>query len=48
VKERPRKGTCLVEIRDAKTKQSLLVEHDEPIDAYVFIETETQPRARRS
>jgi len=48
VKERSRRGTWLVEIRDAKTKQSLLVEHDEPIDAYVFLDPETLPRARRS
>jgi len=48
VKEKSRKGTWLVEIRDAKTRQSLLVEHDEPIDAFVFPDPETMPRARRS
>jgi hypothetical protein len=47
VRERPRKGTWLVEIRDAKTKQSLLVEHDEPIDAYVFPDPEALPPEER-
>lgn len=47
VKERLRKGTSLVEIRDAKTRQSLLVEHDEPIVAYVFQDPETLPPERR-
>src|SRR6185436_15774177 len=47
LKEKPRKGTWLVEIRDAKTRQSLLAEHDEPIDAYVSPDPETLPRVRR-
>lgn len=47
VKEKPKRGTWLVEIRDAKTKQSLLVEHDQPIAAYVFPDPETLPRGRR-
>lgn len=46
-KEKPKKGSWLVEIRDVKTRQSLLVEHDEPIDAYVFPDPETMPRMRR-
>lgn len=45
---KPRKGTWLVEIRDAKTMQSLVVEHDEPIDAYVFPDPETRPRTERT
>jgi hypothetical protein len=47
VREKPKKGIWLVEIRDAKTRQSLLVEHDEPIDAYVFPDPETLPRKER-
>jgi hypothetical protein len=47
VREKLKRGTWLVEIRDEKTKQSLLVEHDEPIDAYVFVDPEVSARAGR-
>lgn len=47
ISDKPKRGTWLVEIRDRKTKQSLLVEHDEPIAAYVFDDPETSALSRR-
>src|ERR1041384_6882064 len=47
-RDKPRKGIWLVEIRDEKNRQSLLVEHDEPVEAYVFVDPEVSVRARRS
>lgn len=47
VDEKPKKGTWLVEIKDEKTRQSLVVEHDEPLEAYVFVDPEAAKRSRR-
>ena len=47
VSDKPRKGVWLVEIRDPKTKQSLLIEQDEPVEAYVFVDPEVRVRTRR-
>jgi hypothetical protein len=47
IADKPKRGVWRVEIRDEKTKQSLIVEHDEPVAAYVFIDPEVSARARR-
>jgi len=47
VDDKRRKRVWLVEIRDQKTRQSLLVEHDEPVEAYVFVDPEVSAHARR-
>lgn len=47
VDEKPKRGIWLVEIRDEKTRQSLVVEHDEPIDAYVFVDPEASEKSGR-
>jgi hypothetical protein len=47
VDDKPKRGTWLVEIRDEKTKQSLVVEHDEPLEAYVFVDPEVAKAAGR-